>query len=129
MNLKKLRELAEAAPKKAKTISEDDYGDELWFGGQGCGLIYVGGWADGGCKQNAEQWKELQADAAYIAAINPQQLIALLDLVELQHEVIQADMSRFDQASYYQMMRNELVGANPLFALEAYDKLNQVEDV
>jgi hypothetical protein len=49
-------------------IVEEDYGDELWFGGSGHGLIEVNGWANGGCKKHPEQWRKLQSEARLIAA-------------------------------------------------------------
>lgn len=49
-------------------ISEQDYGDELWFGGEGCGLITVNGWANGGCKDKPKEWAKMKADARLIAA-------------------------------------------------------------
>lgn len=49
-------------------IEEDDYGDELWFGGEGRGIITVNGWSNGGCKRDPERWSNMQADARLIAA-------------------------------------------------------------
>lgn len=55
-------------PVSAWEIVEEDYGDELWFGGTGHGLICVNGWANGGCKKNETEWEKLQAEARLIAA-------------------------------------------------------------
>ena len=48
-------------------ILESDYGDELWFGGEGCGLISVNGWSNGGCKKELKSWEKLKAEARLIA--------------------------------------------------------------
>jgi hypothetical protein len=57
-------------------IEEDDYGDEIWLGGDGCGMIVVNGWVNGGCMANPVEWAKLQADARLIAAA-PDLLAAL----------------------------------------------------
>jgi hypothetical protein len=49
-------------------IEEDDYGDEIWLGGEGAGMIVVNGWVNGGCKQTPSEWAALQAEARLIAA-------------------------------------------------------------
>jgi hypothetical protein len=49
-------------------IEEDDYGNEIWLGGDGCGMIVVNGWVNGGCMANPVEWAKLQADARLIAA-------------------------------------------------------------
>ena len=67
-------------------IEEDDYGDELWFGGKGCGLITVNGWSNGGCKRDPEAWAKLQDEARLIAAA-PDLLEALLDALSVLQSV------------------------------------------
>jgi len=57
-------------------IEEDDYGDEIWLGGDGCGMLVVNGWVNGGCKDNPNRWAALQAEACLIAAA-PDLLAAL----------------------------------------------------
>jgi hypothetical protein len=49
-------------------IEEDDYGGEIWLGGDGCGMIVVNGWVNGGCMAHPVEWAKLQADARLIAA-------------------------------------------------------------
>ena len=49
-------------------IVEEDYGEELWFGGDGCGLLYVNGWANGGCKNSdPAEWATLKREALLMA--------------------------------------------------------------
>jgi hypothetical protein len=62
-------------------IEESDYGDELWFGGTGHGLITVGKWSSGGCKKEPLEWAELQAEARLIASAR-NLLAALVEAVE-----------------------------------------------
>ncbi len=47
---------------------DSDYGDEIWLGGEGCGMIVVNGWVNGGCKGDPSEWAKLWADACLIAA-------------------------------------------------------------
>ena len=62
-------------------IEEDDYGDEIWYGGKGCGLITVNGWTNGGCKDDPEKWEALKAEARLISAA-PDLLNALENLTK-----------------------------------------------
>lgn len=62
-------------------IDEQDYGDELWFGGTGCGLVTVNGWSNGGRKDQPDEWAQLLTDARLIAAA-PELLEALKGMVE-----------------------------------------------
>jgi len=48
-------------------ISEYDYGEECWLGGEGQGMITVGDWISGGCKPDAKQWAILQKEAQIIS--------------------------------------------------------------
>lgn len=48
-------------------ITEYDYGDECYFGGEGRGMITVGDWIAGGVKQDAEAWAILQKEAQIIS--------------------------------------------------------------
>ena len=57
-------------------IEEDDYGGEIWLGGDGCGMIVVNGWVNGGCMAHPVEWAKLQANARLIAAA-PDLLAAL----------------------------------------------------
>lgn len=56
-------------------VEESNYGEELWFGGKGMGLItiHIGefGWREGGCKNVPDQWERLKQQAALIVkAVN-----------------------------------------------------------
>ena len=66
-------------------IEESDYGDELWFGGTGAGLISVNGWSNGGCKQSAKDWEALQAEARLIAAA-PAMFASLKSMVDMMED-------------------------------------------
>ena len=66
-------------------IEEDDYGDELWFGGEGCGLITVNGWSNGGCKRDPEAWAKLQ-DEAHLIAAAPELLAVLKAFSDYVHQ-------------------------------------------
>ena len=55
---------------------ESSYGDEIWLGGNGAGMIIVNGWINGGCMDNPARWAVVQADARLIAAA-PDLLAAL----------------------------------------------------
>jgi len=66
-------------------IDEQDYGDELWFGGTGCGLVTVNGWSNGGCKDQPDEWAQLLTDARLIAAA-PELLDALHGLLNVIRE-------------------------------------------
>jgi hypothetical protein len=57
-------------------IEDSDYGDEIWLGGEGCGMIVVNGWVNGGCKGDPSEWAKLWVDACLIAAA-PDLLAAL----------------------------------------------------
>lgn len=70
-------------------IEESDYGDELWFGGDGCGLISVGEWYAGGCKSSRPQdWSELKRQTNLIAAAPD-----LLEALEHVESMLTADSS------------------------------------
>lgn len=46
-----------------------DFGNEVWFEGEGEGLIDVNGWVNGGCKKsNPLKWERLKKEAMLIAA-------------------------------------------------------------
>ena len=49
-------------------IDEDDYGQEIWFGGEGCGMLSVNGFFTGGSKEYPEHCAVRKADAELIAA-------------------------------------------------------------
>ena len=57
-------------------LEEDTYGEEIWLGGAGAGMIVVNGWVNGGCMDDPAQWATLQADARLIRAA-PDLLAAL----------------------------------------------------
>ena len=67
---------------------ESSYGDEIWLGGNGAGMIIVNGWINGGCMDNPARWAVVQADARLIAAA-PDLLAALHYLLE---QTVDADM-------------------------------------
>lgn len=63
-------------------IEIDDYGDEIWLGGLGHGMITVGEWVSGGYKKtHPSDWEELLKQAALIAAA-PDLLEALEAAIE-----------------------------------------------
>lgn len=74
-----LKRLAEAAGDPDRAIDENDYGDEIWFGGYGCGMIEVGKWINGGQKKDPEKWSAIKADAEFIAAATPSVVLALIN--------------------------------------------------
>ena len=49
-------------------VEEEDYGQEIWFGGEGCGTLSVNGFFTGGSKEYYENWAVRKADAELIAA-------------------------------------------------------------
>ena len=66
--LEELEKLFNEATEGPWEVEEQDYGDEIWFGGDGEGLIKINGWYSGGCKKYPEQWKQLHNEAQLIAA-------------------------------------------------------------
>jgi hypothetical protein len=60
--------------------AESTYGDEIWLGGEGAGMIVVNGWVNGGCMDDPVQWAKLQAEARLIRTA-PALLAALEALV------------------------------------------------
>ena len=79
IDLEKSKAAAMAATDSQFKVTEEDYGDELWFGGEGEGIIYVGGWANGGCKSDdPKAWEQLKAEANHIATANPQAILELI---------------------------------------------------
>jgi hypothetical protein len=84
-------------------IEESDYGDELWFGGEGCGLIQVNGWSNGGCKDIPAEWMDLQRQARLIAAAP--ELLAAAKLVIAWYEA-EDDHSKADFYERLQMCRD-----------------------
>ena len=66
-------------------ITEEDYGDELWFGGKGAGMIFVNGWANGGNKNvgDGSEWEALKKEAMLIAAA-PDLLALLIELIDIE---------------------------------------------
>ena len=81
-DIKTLKALAEAAGPQDREIQESDYGDEHWFGGDGCGQIQVGVWVGGGCKKSQGEWQQLKADAKFIAAANPAAVLELISEID-----------------------------------------------
>ena len=61
-------------------LEEGSYGEEIWLGGTGAGMIVVNGWVNGGCMDDPVQWAKLQADARLIAAA-PDLLAACVEFV------------------------------------------------
>lgn len=47
-------------------VVESDYGDEIWFGGKGRGIITVGEWICGGQKHHPEEWEKRRFEARLI---------------------------------------------------------------
>lgn len=72
--------------KKEWKIEESDYGDEYWFGGPGKGCIEVGGWVNGGVKDDPVEWGKLQVEARIISAATDL-LAALQMIVQLSPEL------------------------------------------
>jgi hypothetical protein len=63
-------------------IKVDDYGDEVWYGGDGCGMITVNGWTNGGYKKDdPEKWAKLLDEANLIAEV-PNMLAALEEVTK-----------------------------------------------
>lgn len=80
-------------------VSEDDYGDELWFGGDGKGLVSVNGFSNGGCKDRPEEWQQLLADARLMAAAP--ELLDVAEMFQRQAKaVLQSDGLGFDLERY-----------------------------
>lgn len=76
-------------------MSESDYGDELWFGGDGCGLISVGDWSAGGVKKDyPDDWELLQKQAKLISAA--QVMFDALESVKAWMSTQDADQSGID---------------------------------
>jgi hypothetical protein len=67
MDIKQLQETLAAATPAPWDKEYDDYGDEIWFGGAGCGLWTVGPCVLGGDGHNPERKAVMDANAALIA--------------------------------------------------------------
>ena len=131
-DIKTLKALAEAAGAQDREIQESDYGDEHWFGGDGCGQIEVGGWVGGGCKKNQGEWQQLKADAKFIAAANPAlvlDLIAQIDYLALELtgvERVKGELAEKLDCAHEPRWKWMLIGADNL--LEERDRLKAEND-
>jgi len=75
------------------TILFEDYGDEIWFGGEGCGMWLVGPAIMGGGASNPATKAQTDADASLISAA-PDMFGALQALRAIIHDDLTHERQR-----------------------------------